>query len=159
MTPSRRLILAAAATTALAFGQGPRQRGQGGGDPIQMRVQHLTSMLSLTDEQKAKATTIFTEAQSASQTPRTSLQTTMESLDDAVKTNNTASIDQLSITAGTLSGQMMAIQRKADAAFYSILTAEQKEKYDSMPRGFGGGPGGMMGGPGPFGGRRGPADR
>jgi hypothetical protein len=80
-------------------------------------------------------------------------------MDEAVRTNNPASIDQLAITAGTLSGQLMAVQRKADAAFYQILTAEQKEKFDSMPRGFGGGPGGMMGGPGPFGGRRGPANR
>jgi Spy/CpxP family protein refolding chaperone len=148
---TKRLLFAAALATTLAFGQGPRPRGEGG-DPTQMRVDMLTRMLDLTDEQKAKATTIYTEAHSASRTARTSMQNTMESMDEAVKANNTASIDQLAITAGTLSGQLMAVQRKADAAFYQILTAEQKEKFDNMPRGFGGGPG-------PFGGRRGPANR
>lgn len=129
--------------------QGPPMRG----NPVQMRVEQLTRMLELTNEQKAKATTIYTDAQSAGESARTSLQSTNQSLDEAVKANNIGSIDQLSVTSGTLSGQLTAFQRKADAAFYQILTAEQKEKYDAMPRGFG------AGGPGPFGGRRGPAER
>jgi hypothetical protein len=77
-----------------------------------------------------------------------------------VKSNDTATIDQQSITFGTLSGQMVAAERKAEAAFYAILTAEQKAKYGERPAmGFGGpGPGGFGGGPRPARGPRPPAE-
>ena len=112
---------------------------------IQMRVDFLATQLSLTDDQKAKATTIFTNAFTASQTIRSNLQTARESLFSAVKKNDTAAIDQLAATMGSLTGQLTAIESKADAAFYAILTTDQQAKYDEMPRG---GPGG---GPGPMG--------
>src|SRR5215831_14544584 len=100
---------------------------QGGTPPdpatmIQMRVSMLTSQLSLTDAQKTSATTIFTDAYTASQSIQSSLRTNRQSLSDAVKKNDTATIDQLSVTTGTLTGQLTAIQTKADAAFYAILT-------------------------------------
>lgn len=133
-----------------------------GGNPpdaktrIEMRVNMLASLLSLTDDQKSKALTIFTDAYNAGETARAGLQTARESLADAVKTNNTAAIDQLSGTVGTFTGHLTAIEAKAEAAFYALLTPEQRTKYDSMPRG---GPGGRMGpdafGPGPAGFRRG----
>jgi len=66
---------------------------------------------------------------------------------DAVKKNDTAAIDQLSATIGTETGQLSAIQNKADAAFYAILTPDQQAKYDKAgPRGRG--LPGMMGRPG-----------
>jgi hypothetical protein len=65
----------------------------------------------------------------------------------AVKNNATSVIDQLSSAIGTLNGQVLAIQSKADAAFYAILTSDQQTKLDQSgglngPGGFGGGPGG-----------------
>jgi Spy/CpxP family protein refolding chaperone len=114
-----------------------------------MRVNMLASQLNLTDAQKTSALTIFTAAFTAAQTIHTSLQTNRSSLTAAVKNNDTAAIDQLSVTAGTLSGQLTAINSKADAAFYAILTADQKTLYDAMPHGGGpGGPGRGPGGPG-----------
>ena len=109
---------------------------------IQMRVNMLASELSLTDAQKTSATTIFTSAYTAGQSIQTSLQANRQSISDAVKKNDTATIDTLSVTAGTLSGQLTAIEAKADAAFYLILTSAQQTTYNSLP---GGGPGGPMG--------------
>jgi len=119
----------------------------------QMRVNRLASELSLTDAQKASALTIFTNAITAAQAAQTNVQTARTALTAAVKANNTAGIDQASATLGTLSGQLTAINAKADAAFYAILTSAQQTLYDATPHGGPGGPGG----PGGFGprGRRG----
>ena len=105
---------------------------------IQRRVDFLASQLSLTDDQKTQALSIFTNARSAADNARSSLQTTNQSLPDAVKKNDTAAIDQLSTTIGSLTGQLTAIERKADAAFYALLTADQKAKFDQTRGGFGG---------------------
>ena len=106
-----------------------------------MKVSFLASLLTLTDAQKTQATTIFTNASTSSQTILTSLQTDRQSLSSAVKTNNTASIDQVAATIGTLEGQLTAINAKADAAFYAVLTADQQTKYDALPHGGPGFPG------------------
>lgn len=151
------LFAAVALLTTVAFAQG---RGPGGTPPdpqtlIQMRVSFLTTFLNLTDAQKASATTIFTDAYTASQSPQSSLKSARQALSDAIKSNNTGAIDQASATIGTLSGQLTAIDGKAEAAFYALLTADQQAKYDSRPHGgpgFGG-PGGPRG-PRGFGGPR-----
>lgn len=137
-------------TVILAFGLSALAHAQGPGGPpdpaamVQMRVSRLTTLLSLTTAQQSSATTIFTDAITAGQTIRTSLDANRQSIAQAVKKNDTASIDQLAATAGALDGQLTAINGKAEAAFYAILTADQQAKYDALP---GGGPGG----PGPAG--------
>jgi len=113
---------------------------------IQNRVNRLATLLGLTDAQKTQATTIFTNAFTASQAIQTNLDTARQSLDAAVTANSTATIDQVAGTIGTLQGQLLAINSKADAAFYAILTSDQQTKYDAMPHG---GPGGGFGPPGP----------
>ncbi len=155
----KRIVTAFVATVLLAGlsfaqqGRGPRRMGAGNGQPpdpaamIQMRVNHLATVLNLTDAQKAKATTIFTDAHTASQSVRTSMQSAHQSLADAIKKNDAGTIDSVAMTIGNATGQLTAIQAKADAAFYAILTADQQAKFDQMPRG---GPGGGFG-PGPFG--------
>jgi Spy/CpxP family protein refolding chaperone len=111
----------------------------------QMRVNGLARMLDLTDAQKATATTIFAAAYTASQSIRSNSQTARESLSDAVKKNQTAMIDNLAFQIGTYEGQLTAIDSKAEAAFYAILTADQQAISNTMPRGGPGGPGGPMG--------------
>ena len=147
---------------ALAQGPGPMNMGRMPPDPqrmVQMRVNMLTTLLSLTDAQKADATTMFSNAFTASQGIQSNLRSTRQSLSDAVKKNDGAAIDTLAITTGTLSGQLTSIESKAEAAFYAILTTDQQTKYNAMPGGGPGGRGGPMGpgGPGPMGmpGRRG----
>lgn len=155
------LSLAAGLFAGLAICQGPPDWPGHGTPPdpqtmIKMRVDRLATLLNLTDAQKTSATTIFTNAYTAGEDVRTKLQANRQSLSDAIKKNDTAAIDTLSATAGTLSGQLTAIESKAEAAFYALLTPDQQAKYDSMPHhgpGGPGGPGGRMG-PGGFGGSR-----
>jgi hypothetical protein len=117
-----------------------------------MRVNRLASELNLTDAQKTSAISIFTTAYTNAQTIQTNSQTNRTALLAAIKKNDTASIDQLSTASGALNGQLTAINSKAEAAFYALLTADQKTLYDAMP---GGGAGRGPGGPGGFGGPRG----
>jgi len=122
-----------------------------GPDPatiVQQRVDRLTTLLSLTTAQATQATTIFTNAQTAITPLETNLSTYHTSMQAAVKSNATATIDQLATQIGTANGQITALQNKADAAFYAILTADQQAKLDSSGgRGFGGGPRGRPGRP------------
>ncbi|HUQ93461.1 MAG TPA: Spy/CpxP family protein refolding chaperone [Bryobacteraceae bacterium] len=139
MNKFSRLLTAAAVAATLSFAQHPgHKRGGTPPDPaamVERRVTQLSASLSLTEDQKEKATTIFTNASTAAQSLRSTLKTTHESLADAVKTNNTAAIDQFSATLGNLTGQLAAIQGKADAAFYAVLTADQQSKFNESRRG------------------------
>ena len=70
-----KVLTAGALSVSLVLAQ--RGPGPGGSPPdpatmIEMRVGFLASSLALTDDQKAKATTIFTDAAAASQSIRTS---------------------------------------------------------------------------------------
>ncbi|HUQ93463.1 MAG TPA: hypothetical protein VM120_17405 [Bryobacteraceae bacterium] len=79
MTKFFKIISAAAFSAALIFAQGPGGRGGGPPDPqamLEQRVAFLTARLGLTDDQKAQATTIYTNAGTAAQSIRTTLQTT-----------------------------------------------------------------------------------
>jgi Spy/CpxP family protein refolding chaperone len=117
---------------------------------IQMRVNMLTTLLGLTDTQKNSATTIFTNAFTASDTIRTTLEADRQALAAAVKANEMGNIETIATTIGTATGQLASIQGKADALFYSLLTADQQAKFDALPHG---GPGRWgPGGPGGFGG-------
>src|SRR4051812_35334000 len=74
-------------------------------DPAQRiarRVDALTRFLSLTDAQKQQATTIFTNADITSQSIRTQLRSANEAIAAAVKTNDTAAIEQNAATVGSL---------------------------------------------------------
>lgn len=152
MTFITRLLSVAALSAAMAFAQhGPRAAGMAGTPPdpatmIQNRVDHLATLLTLTDAQKTQAITIFTTAQTANTALRTQEQTARTALETAVKANDVAGITVAANTLGTLSAQRLANDAKAQAAFYALLTADQKTKFDTLHQG---GPG--FGGPGPRG--------
>lgn len=143
-----RLLAVATLSAAAILAQGPRQEhdlGHGSTAPpdtatvVQRQVSFLTTLLTLTTGQVTQATTIFTTAINAITPLQTSITTARTSLAAAVKSNATATIDQLSTTIGTLTGQITAIDNKADAAFYVLLTADQKTKLDQLGSdGFGG---------------------
>ena len=99
---------------------------------VQRQVAFLTTLLTLTTGQVTQATTIFTAAINAITPLQTNIGTARTSLAAAIKSNATATIDQLSINIGTLTGQITAIDSKADAAFYALLTADQKAKLDQL---------------------------
>jgi hypothetical protein len=138
-------VLAAAALSFAQTGAG-RATAPTPATRAQMKVNRLAAQLTLTDAQKTSALSIFTTAYANAETAQTNLMTARTSLEAAIKANNTAQIDSLATQIGTLSGQLASINGKAEAAFYALLTADQKTLYDAHPGG-GRGPGGM-GGPG-----------
>jgi Spy/CpxP family protein refolding chaperone len=150
--------MTALAITALACGQSTTGTAPTPATRAQVHVNRLAAQLSLTDAQKTSAVSIFTTAFTNAQTSQTNLQTAQASLRDAVKANNSAVIDQQAAAIGTATTQLTSINAKAEAAFYALLTADQKTLFDaSRGRGMGRGPGGGMGGGGGMGprGRRG----
>jgi Spy/CpxP family protein refolding chaperone len=125
------------------------QRPHDGGPRPDMHVATMTTLLSLSSGQQAQATTIYSNARTAEKGIQTSMRTAQTALSAAIKSNDIASIETLTAQIGTLHGQSLAIQSKAEAAFRGTLTADQQTKYDTLHRGFGfGGPGGP-GGRGP----------
>lgn len=172
-------VLGVALSAGLMFAQGPGQGRQqrGGGPPaagsnvvrtppdpakmVERRVSMLTRWLELAPDQVTQATSIFTGAATASQAVRTSMQSNHKALREAVKANSIAGIDQAANALGSATAQITSIDAKAEAAFYAILTADQKARYDRRgaamgPMGAGPMGGGPMGG-GPMG-RRGPRE-
>ena len=56
-----------------------------------------------------------------------------DALKAAIKVNASDSeLDRLAAATAVIHGQLEAIQAKASARFYALLTAEQKTKYDSL---------------------------
>lgn len=106
------------------------------------QVARLTKLLTLTTAQAAQATTIFTASITAVTPLQTTLETDRTALKAAVQSNATATIDSLSTTIGTLTGQILDIRSKADAAFYAILTSAQQTIFNASGDGGSGGHGG-----------------
>jgi len=137
---------------AASLAPGQMRSGLPGGqmDPAKMveaRVAMLAQTLNLTEAQKSQAQKIFSDAQAAAERFREEMQVARQELQTAIKANDLASIERNAREIGTAMGEMTIIDARAQAAFYALLTAEQRTKYDQMPaRGFGMGPGGM--GPG-----------
>jgi Spy/CpxP family protein refolding chaperone len=115
------------------------------------QVARLTTLLSLTTAQQAQATTIFTNSLTAITPLRASEVTAQQALPAAVKSGANSTIDSLASTIGSLSGQIISIQNKADAAFYAILTSDQQTTLSQTNFLNGPGPGGFGPGPGPGG--------
>jgi hypothetical protein len=150
-----RMIAAGFLAAAMMMAQrGPRAAVGGPPDPatmVQHQVDRLTTLLNLTTAQASQATNIFTNSITAAAALQTTQQTDRKSLQAAVKSNAASTIDQLATAIGSLSGQILSIQSKADAAFYATLTSDQQTKLDQLggfgrggfgPGGFGPGPGG-----------------
>ena len=123
----RFLTISAFATCILAA-----QTSNGLPPPTDLGRRHvnvLNILLTLTTGQQDQATTIFTDAATAEATSRESLKATYQSLQDAVANHDSAAIDRISLTIGTLNAQVTALEAKADAALYEILTPEQQTKF------------------------------
>ena len=140
------VLLAGAALAQTPFGVMTSNAPPDPATMVANQVTRLTALLSLTTAQAAQATTIFTNAQTAITPLQTKLSTDYTSMQTAVKGNVTATINSLSTDIGTVTGEIVAIQNLADAAFYAILTAAQQTIFNS-----GGGYGPGPGGPGPGG--------
>jgi Spy/CpxP family protein refolding chaperone len=128
------LAFAAAFTTALVFSQTSDIATHTRPTPAQMvqkQVQFRTTLLSLTTDQQAQATTIFTNASSNSAN-HGGMRTTEAALKTAIQNNDAAGIEQATTTIGNMHAQELASHAKAEAAFYAILTPDQKTKYAQL---------------------------
>jgi Spy/CpxP family protein refolding chaperone len=115
---------------------------------VQQRIGFLTNLLSLTAAQQLRATTIFTTAARAGVTIVSNLESAHQSLETAIKNNDSAAIDQISATIGNLTAKGTSNDAKADAAFYQMLSPGQQTKLIQFEAQEGGA------GPGPAPGRR-----
>ena len=115
----------------------------------QHEVSRYTTLLSLSSQQEADATTVFTTAATTESTLRTNERTTHQTLQAVIKTDDAAAIEQAATTLGQINGEMLAARALAQAKFYSTLTADQKTKFAELERGFHGEHGGPAGGPPP----------
>jgi Spy/CpxP family protein refolding chaperone len=132
-------VLASAALAQMGGGMG---NPPSSADMVANRVARLTKLLSLTTAQQTQATTIFTAAENTLSSLRTSMQTARTSLNTAIKNSDTAGISSAATQIGGITTQEVQTQATAEAAFYAILTAEQKTKYDQSGPAGGGGWGG-----------------
>ena len=92
----------------------------------------LTAKLGLTAEQQSQAAPIFSNARAAESPLRASMRTARQALKDAVRSNNIVGIEQSAATVGSLTAQLTLAQSKARAAFYQILTPEQRSALDQL---------------------------
>jgi Spy/CpxP family protein refolding chaperone len=111
----------------------------------QRQVQRYTTLLSLNANQVEQATTIFTTEATTALNSRTTEHAAHQTLETAVKANDTATIQSTSTTLGQISAERENAHALARAQFYAILTADQKTKYsqleeEHMMGGFGHGP-------------------
>ena len=130
--------------------QEPSGPHQGPPDPAAMaqhRVQFLTNELSLTSQQQQQALTIFTTAATSQSSMHESMKTAHDSLQTAIKANDSNGIAQAANTIGNLTAQATVTQAKASAALYAILTPDQQTKFSQMESH---GPGMRMAGHGPM---------
>jgi Spy/CpxP family protein refolding chaperone len=95
-------------------------------------VKRLTTLLGLTSAQQQQATTIYSSADKSEQTLHETEAQSRESLREAVKGNDAATIDQISASVAQTTAQRTSIRAKADAAFYQILTPDQQAKLSEL---------------------------
>ena len=124
-------------SAGLVLAQGPPARrppAKAEGGPQARQVEFLATYLGLSDSQKDQAKTVFNNAAQAARALRDPLRQAREALRKASEGNRSdGEIDQLAATVGNLTGQIEAIDAKAQARFHALLTPEQTDKLNKMP--------------------------
>jgi Spy/CpxP family protein refolding chaperone len=96
------------------------------------QVKTLTTLLNLTSAQQQQATTIYTSVATAQQSVLASDKEAHDTLQTAIKNNDSATIDQVASTIAQNTAQLTSLKAKADAAFYQILTSDQQAKLSDL---------------------------
>lgn len=127
----------------LAFAQAPAMPPEppSASDMAAHQVSRLTQRLSLTSDQQTKATEIFANAANSAESNRTNMRSAHDALIKAIEANNSGAITAAAQQIGNLTAEQIEAHANAQAAFYAILNADQKTKYQTMlmrgPHGFG----------------------
>jgi Spy/CpxP family protein refolding chaperone len=102
-------------------------------------VAYWAGNLGLDAGQQASVKNIFADQQSATDALKSNLSRALTSLRAAAKANSVDSeIDRFSADLGSTFAQAVAVQAKAYARFYALLTPDQKQKFatlSAMPAG------------------------
>jgi Spy/CpxP family protein refolding chaperone len=95
-------------------------------------VHRLTRELNLSPDQQTQARTIFEQARQQAQSLNPKLKDERQALSAAIKSDNESQIDQITRQDAQVNSRARAIHAKAMAKFYSILTTDQKAKFDQV---------------------------
>ena len=95
-------------------------------------VSSVETVLGMTPTQKDAAETAFTQARQAAQPIMQELNTTRQSLQAAIRSDDTAQIQRLATVEGQEIGQLASIRSTAVAKVYKTFTPEQKIKADAL---------------------------
>ena len=93
-------------------------------------TQRLTARLNLTADQQQRVKAIFKESRDQNQPLAAEIHDERMALRNAVKTDNPAQIDQIMQANQGLNAKVGATYLKAMAKIYTILTPDQKAKFD-----------------------------
>lgn len=104
----------------------------GGGHMGEQMLKHLATMLDLTESQKASAAQLLSDGKRQAEPVIAELKQSRQDMHIAIRSNNTPAISTLATRQGQLAGQLAEIHGKGMAAFYTLLTPEQKNKAESM---------------------------
>ena len=97
----------------------------------------LTNMLSLTASQQQKTKTILDQEKTAAQPLVEQLKEAWDNLATAEKTAAPESeIDQIARNIASLSGEILALDAKAQSKIYGQLNAEQRQRVEELPHPF-----------------------
>ena len=99
---------------------------------VASHVSQLTTELNLNSEQQAQATSIFATENSAVFGLMNRLLMARTALQTAVENNEISVITAQARQIGTLTGQTVEAHAKAEAAFYAILSPDQKAEYRQL---------------------------
>lgn len=117
---------------SMAFAQtttAPGRQFQGRKAGVQQRVQRrMMQALDLSAAQKEQLKSIRQSTQAQVQPLAQQLKTNRQALNAAVQASDTAKIQQLSATIGTLQGQVLALRSAGRVQFLAVLTPDQKAK-------------------------------
>jgi hypothetical protein len=86
----------------------------------------LSALLALTPDQQQQAAAVFSSAGSTRASLHRSLKTARQSLSQAIKNNDPAGIAQASALIANLKAQQVSNGATANAAFFVILTDDQR---------------------------------
>jgi hypothetical protein len=99
-------------------------------------VAFWTAYLNLDASQQASVKMILSDQESSSKALKTDLDQANSALNAATKANSAdAEIDRLSANLGAVLAQTVAVQAKAYAKFYALLSPDQRQNFDSVPMG------------------------
>ena len=95
-------------------------------------VGSVETVLGMTPTQKDDAQTAFEQARQKAQPIEQELRTTRQSLESAIRSNDTAQIQRLATVEGQEIGQLAAIRSTAVAKVHKTFTPDQKTKANAL---------------------------